>query len=267
MLARASIASHAAQRARADAVLAWVAPRRLLKNPAAIFDRPQPLLYSIEQGLLPAISPKALKLHYEGHYKQHVEKLHKLLERDSSLAPIKFQEPEKIVMATAGNADYGAVFNHAGAVWSHEFFFRCMKPSGSEMSPELRKRITQYFGSVDDFKAKFTQNACVVFGSGWTWLIEDNGHLRIVSFSNANSPLVLLQKRVRPLLCIDMWEHSYYLDHGMDRRKYVDAWWKVVNWRQVEANMRAPTIAEEAQETRDLDYEASEGGTKGITFF
>jgi superoxide dismutase, Fe-Mn family len=112
-----------------------------------------------------------------------------------------------------------------------------MIPGGSEPSSTLIERISKDFGSFEAFKASFTANALGVFGSGWTWLVQNSaGKLVIENSSNAHSPIADPKKV--PLLCVDIWEHAYYVDHQNRRPEFIENWWKVVDFGLVEAKLK-----------------------------
>eukprot|EP01089_Gocevia_fonbrunei_P012278 TRINITY_DN2855_c0_g1_i2.p1 TRINITY_DN2855_c0_g1~~TRINITY_DN2855_c0_g1_i2.p1 ORF type:complete len:116 (+),score=29.86 TRINITY_DN2855_c0_g1_i2:438-785(+) len=108
------------------------------------------------------------------------------------------------------------------------------KQSGKPSSA-LEARIKESFGSLDEFKDKFSKSAIGNFGSGWTWLVESAGKLEIVNTSNADTPYTL--KNVKPLLTVDVWEHAYYIDYQNRRPDYVQQFWQVVNWKFVEEQL------------------------------
>lgn len=166
-----------------------------------------------------------MSFHYGKHYKTYVENANKL----SAGTDLEGKTPEQIIVATAGKADKTAIFNNAAQAWNHAFFWQCMKPNGGgEPTGALADSIKASFGSYDDFQRAFADAALTQFGSGWAWLIEENGKLKIVKTSNADTPLAHGQK---PILTIDVWEHAYYLDYQNRRKDFVDAFLsKLVNW-------------------------------------
>jgi Fe-Mn family superoxide dismutase len=127
------------------------------------------------------------------------------------------------------NAD-GAVFNNAAQVWNHTFYWNSMTPK-SEGIPKgaLLDAINKSFGSADVFKEKFTSSAMSVFGSGWVWLVKKtDGSLDIKITPNAENPL---KTGDNPLFTCDIWEHAYYIDYRNDRAKYIENFWKLINWK------------------------------------
>ena len=115
-----------------------------------------------------------------------------------------------MIRDTANVKQHAVLFNNVAQIWNHSFFWECMTPNATEPSAALADALTLHFGSVEKFKEKFSQNAIANFGSGWTWLIDNDGQLEIYNTSNAGTPLTL-GSSVTPLLTIDVWEHAYYL--------------------------------------------------------
>jgi len=127
-----------------------------------------------------------------------------------------------------------AVRNHGGGHSNHSFFWTIMGPkAGGEPTGTSAQAIIQTFGDAAKFKEQFAAAAAGVFGSGWAWLVSDKGKLAIVTTPNQDSPLMKGQK---PVLGLDVWEHAYYLKYQNKRPDYIEAWWNVVNWNEVEAN-------------------------------
>ena len=131
-----------------------------------------------------------------------------------------------------GDAAKQGIFNNAGQAWNHNHFWNWMKPNGGGSIPgELESKINEDFGSVDAFKEAFTQAGVTQFGSGWAWLILDNGKLTTMKTPNAENPLA---HGKTALLGCDVWEHSYYIDYRNARPKYLEAFLNsLVNWEYV----------------------------------
>jgi superoxide dismutase, Fe-Mn family len=129
-----------------------------------------------------------------------------------------------------------AVRNNGGGHWNHTMFWQIMSPTGGGTpSGDLGAAIDSAFGSFDDFKTQFAQAATTRFGSGWAWLCADaDGKLFITSTPNQDNPLMdLAEKKGHPILCLDVWEHAYYLNYQNRRPDYIGAWWNVVDWTEV----------------------------------
>jgi Fe-Mn family superoxide dismutase len=186
-----------------------------------------PLPYE-QNALEPHISKETLEFHYGKHHNTYVVKLNGLIEGSEDDG----KSLEEIVKSSSGG-----VFNNAAQVWNHSFYWNCLSPNGGgNPSGALATAIEANFGSVEEFKTKFTDSAVNNFGSGWTWLIQNSdGGLAIVNTSNAGTPLT--EAGVTPLLTVDVWEHAYYIDYRNLRPKYMEAFWALVNWNFVEANL------------------------------
>ena len=187
-----------------------------------------PSLPYAQDALEPHISKETLEFHYGKHHNTYVVKLNGLIDgtadADKSL--------EDIIKTSSGG-----VFNNAAQIWNHTFYWNSLSPNGGgEPSGAVADAINSAFGSFEEFKAKFTDSAVNNFGSGWTWLVKNaDGSLAIVNTSNAATPLT--DEGVTPLLTVDVWEHAYYIDYRNVRPTYMEAFWKLVNWEFVAANM------------------------------
>lgn len=128
-----------------------------------------------------------------------------------------------------------AVRNNGGGHWNHSLFWTLMKQNGGGVpSGKLADAIKSAFGSFDEFKAKFNNAAATRFGSGWAWLIVQNGKLVVTSTPNQDNPLMdLADEKGTPILGLDVWEHAYYLKYQNRRPEYIENWWNVVNWEKV----------------------------------
>jgi len=186
-----------------------------------------PLPYAMD-ALQPHISKETLEYHYGKHHNTYVVKLNGLLEGKPE-ADLSLEE----VVKTSS----GGVFNNAAQVWNHTFYWHCLSPDGGgEPGGALAAAIDKSFGSFAGFKEKFTDSAINNFGSSWTWLVKTaDGGLAIVNTSNAATPLT--DASVTPLLTVDLWEHAYYIDYRNLRPKYMEAFWALVNWDFVAANL------------------------------
>ena len=178
-----------------------------------------PALPYAQDALAPHISKETLEYHYGKHHQAYVTNLNNL---------IKGTEFEGKSLEDIIKSSNGGLFNNAAQVWNHTFYWNCLTPNATEPKGALLDAINKAFGSVDAFKEKFTASCVGNFGSGWTWLVQNaKGELEIVNTSNAGCPLTEGQK---PLLTCDVWEHAYYVDYRNARPKYVETFWKLVNW-------------------------------------
>ncbi|MDP6457011.1 MAG: superoxide dismutase [Candidatus Marinimicrobia bacterium] len=173
-----------------------------------------------KDSLEPHISSETLEYHHGKHHNTYVQNLNKLIQGTE----FEDQDLDEIV----ANAT-GGLFNNAAQHWNHSFYWDCMSPNGGgEPSGTLAQAINGAFGSFDEFKDLFSNTAITTFGSGWAWLVSnDGGNLQIVSAKNAENPISSGQT---PLLTCDVWEHAYYVDYRNARPKYVEAFWNVINW-------------------------------------
>jgi Fe-Mn family superoxide dismutase len=131
----------------------------------------------------------------------------------------------------------GGIFNNAAQIWNHTFYWQGLAPnSGGEPVGAIADALKKHFGSFIAFKDQFTKAAITAFGSGWAWLVGSNdGKLTVESTGNAGTPL---KDGKRALLACDVWEHAYYIDYRNNRAAYVEEFWKLVNWKAVEKNMK-----------------------------
>ena len=176
-------------------------------------------------GLEPVISAETLEFHFGKHLQTYVTNLANLT-KDTAYAQ---KDIEEIVKA----APDGGVFNNAGQVLNHVLYFLQFTTPGRGGMPDekLDGLIRRDFGSLDNLKQKMEEAAITLFGSGWAWLsLDAEGKLQITQESNAGNPL---RRHYKPLLCIDVWEHAYYIDYRNRRADYVKRLWNIVDWQVV----------------------------------
>lgn len=192
-----------------------------------------PKLPYAENALDPVISADTLRFHHGKHHKTYVDTLNKLLENEDKLASLSLED---LIREIANDADRGKMFNQAAQVWNHTFYWNSMAPKGGgKPTGALKDKIDADLGGYDAFRDAFKTAATSQFGSGWAWLIVDNGKLAITNTANAHTPV---EDGKTPLLTIDVWEHAYYLDYQNRRPDYVDAFLdKLVNWEFAEQNL------------------------------
>jgi Fe-Mn family superoxide dismutase len=184
--------------------------------------------------LEPYIDGRTMEIHYAKHHQAYVNKLNEALEKHPEIADKPLDELLTNLDAVPEDIRT-AVRNHGGGHWNHSFFWTVMGAQGADVGKEPKDKIADEivatFGDATKFREEFTKAAVGVFGSGWAWLvIGTDGKLAVTSTLNQDSPLTKHQK---PLLCLDVWEHAYYLKYQNKRPDYIDAWWNVVNWNAV----------------------------------
>lgn len=185
-----------------------------------------------EAALEPVISARTIAFHYGKHHAGYVENTVRLI----AGTPFAQMPLERIVRETAGRPGQEALFNNAAQVWNHTFYWNSLSPRGGGKPPAaLLQRIEASFGSLDACLRELARAAVGQFASGWAWLVEEGGRLRVVNTPNAETPLTRGQ---RPLLTIDVWEHAYYLDYQNRRADYVAALLeKLIHWEFAARNL------------------------------
>ena len=186
-----------------------------------------------DSALSPTISSNTISFHYGKHHKTYVDNLNKLI-AGTDLAEASLVD---IVRASAGKSDKAAVFNNSAQVWNHTFYWNSLSPRSSAPSKALADAIEKDLGGLAKFKEAFAAAALGQFGSGWAWLVNDGGVLKITRTPNAETPITTAAK---PLLTLDVWEHAYYLDYQNRRADYIAAVLdKLLNWEFASSNFGA----------------------------
>lgn len=179
--------------------------------------------------LEPTIDKETMMIHHDKHHQAYVNNLNKALEG------VDFEGCIKCLLKHLDDIPAEkrqAVKNNAGGHFNHEMFWESMTPGGSrEPVGEVAEKIKETFGSFEDFKAQFEAKGAGQFGSGWAWLVLNEGKFEVMSTANQDCPL---SEGKTPLLGNDVWEHAYYLKYRNVRPDYLKAWWSVVNWDVVE---------------------------------
>jgi Fe-Mn family superoxide dismutase len=191
----------------------------------------EPLPYN-QDALAPTISADTMRFHHDKHYAGYVKKANELTKGMGFAG----KTAEAVIQMTAGDASKAAVFNNAAQAWNHAYFFKCLKPGGGGV-PEglLAEMIDAAFGGFVDFKELFITAAKDQFGSGWVWLVLDEGKLAVVTGANADTPLA---HGLIPLFTVDVWEHAYYLDYQNRRVDFVKSVLdNLANWDFVAAQL------------------------------
>jgi Fe-Mn family superoxide dismutase len=181
-----------------------------------------------KDALAPVISAETLDYHYGKHHQAYVTNLNKLTEGK----PEANQSLESLIQSAQGG-----VFNNAAQIWNHTFYWSSMKPGGGgKPTGALLELVNRDFGSTDNLLQQLGEAAKTQFGSGWAWLVQDGGKLKVTATANADLPLKHGQNA---LLTCDVWEHAYYIDYRNARPNYVDAYLKsLVNWDFAAKNLK-----------------------------
>jgi Fe-Mn family superoxide dismutase len=184
--------------------------------------------------LEPYISKNTLEFHHDKHHAAYVNNYNAAV-KDTDMDS---KSIEDVIKAVAGDSSKSGIFNNAAQAWNHSFYWQCMKPNGGGLpSGALLDKINSDFGSFDKFVEEFKKAGATQFGSGWAWLVLDNGTLKVTKTLNAENPITAGQT---PLLTMDVWEHAYYLDYQNRRPDYIgDFVTKLINWDFVAANFAA----------------------------
>ncbi|UTR14420.1 superoxide dismutase [Salipaludibacillus sp. LMS25] len=189
-----------------------------------------PELPYAHDALQPHIDQETMEIHHGKHHNTYVTKLNGALEGHSNLAS-KSLEDLLANIETLPESIRGAVRNNGGGHYNHTFFWKIMSPDGGGTpTGELAEAITSTFGSFEAFKEEFKNAALNRFGSGWAWLVVNNGKLEITSTPNQDNPIM---EGKTAILGVDVWEHAYYLNYQNKRPDYVEAFFNVINWDEV----------------------------------
>lgn len=180
------------------------------------------------------MSAKTLEFHYGKHHKAYVTKYNDMT-ADSELADKPIEE---VIQIAFKDPSKSGIFNNGAQAWNHTFYWNSLKPGGGgKPSGDLATKIDADFGSFDKFVEEFKNAAATQFGSGWAWLVLDNGTLKVTKTPNAENPIVHNQV---PLLTLDVWEHAYYLDYQNQRPSFIDNYLeKLANWEFATSNLSA----------------------------
>lgn len=181
--------------------------------------------------LEPHIDEETMRTHHDKHHQGYVNKLNKALENYPKLQELSLEEllmdldsvPEDIRTS---------VRNNGGGHFAHTLFWSIMSPKPAEEPKEnLKKLIVDNFGSLINFKSEFSEKAGSLFGSGWTWLVKQDDNLDIVQTQGHDIPI---SEERKPIMVLDVWEHAYYLKYKNERGKYIQNWWKILDWSKIE---------------------------------
>lgn len=180
--------------------------------------------------LEPHIDKETMQIHHQKHHAGYTTKLNNAIEGTE----LEGKSIEEIMKAVGSNS--AAVRNNGGGFYNHKLFWTVMGPNGGgEPTGDVADAIKGKFGSFDKFKEEFSQAAATQFGSGWAWLcVDDKGELFVTSTPNQDNPVMdIADKKGTPILGLDVWEHAYYLKYQNKRPEYIEHFWKVINWDEV----------------------------------
>jgi len=194
-----------------------------------------PALPYAPAALEPHIDALTMQIHHDKHHQAYVDNLNKAV----AGTPNENKSLEELV-SIAGTLS-PAIRNNGGGHWNHSFFWLILAPdAGGKPTGKLAESIDADFGSFDAFKEKFALAAVGRFGSGWAWLVEQDGKLLITSTPNQDNPLMdIAEVKGSPILGVDVWEHAYYLKYQNRRAEYLVAFWSVINWKEVNKRYEA----------------------------
>jgi superoxide dismutase, Fe-Mn family len=184
-----------------------------------------PLPYAYD-ALEPHIDTETMHIHHDKHHQAYVDNVNK------AIAGTEHENKTIEELVAHAGAISPAVRNNGGGHWNHTFFWESLKNNnGAKPSGKLAAAIDAAFGSFDAFKEKFNAAGVTRFGSGWAWLIVQDGKLAVSSTPNQDNPLMdIAEVKGTPILACDVWEHAYYLKYQNKRAAYLEAFWNVVNW-------------------------------------
>jgi Fe-Mn family superoxide dismutase len=190
-----------------------------------------PALPYAYDALEPHIDARTMEIHHGKHHQAYVNNTNKTLEGHADLAAQPIEQLLRDIQAVPESIRQ-ALINHGGGHANHALFWQIMGPGkGGQPKAALADDIINTFGSIDKFRDEFSSAAATRFGSGWAWLgLNAKGKLHVGNTANQDSPLSMGHK---PILCLDVWEHAYYLKYQNRRPDYIKAWWNVVNWDKV----------------------------------
>lgn len=190
----------------------------------------EPLPYPYT-GLEPSISKETLEFHHDKHYKTYVDNLNGILADFPKLQDMTLELLLIHLEDLPADIQTG-IRNNGGGVYNHQLYFQCMQGNGFTMPEgDLANAIHRDFESFDNFNRVITNAAVKQFGSGYAWLVYENGKLSVKSTANQDTPI---SESSRPLLCIDVWEHAYYLQYQNRRADYIANWLNLINWNYVD---------------------------------
>jgi len=189
-----------------------------------------PKLNYAYDALEPYMDEETVRIHHTKHHQKYVDNYNEAAEG----TPMSDENLEDIFPRISKLPD--ALAKNGGQAFNHSMFWRSLTPDGkTKPSGDLAEAIDTEFGSFSEFKNQFNSKAVSTFGSGWVWLIQKGGVIRITSTPNHINPLMdVAEEKGQPLFCVDVWEHAYYLKYRNKRADYLEAMWNILNWEEIE---------------------------------
>ncbi len=186
-----------------------------------------------KDALAPIISEDTINFHYGKHHNAYVVKTKELI----AGTELEGKSLEEIMIFAAGKPEHKVLYNNAAQVWNHSFYWKCLTPKDKSVMPEeLREMLAHCFGSVEEFKKQLVAAGMGQFGSGWAWVVVQDGKLAISKTPNAEEPW---SDTVSPVLTLDVWEHAYYLDFQNRRQAYLEEVLdNIINWDYMLENIK-----------------------------
>jgi Fe-Mn family superoxide dismutase len=180
--------------------------------------------------LYPYIDKITMKIHYEKHHQSYINNLNKAIKGTN----LENKKIEEILKQTNSNSSF--IKNNSGGHYNHSLFWSTITPKTTFPKGNLLNSINKKFKNFQSFKEKFSEASMNQFGSGWSWLLVDrNKELHIISTPNQDNPIMNIYKNQGiPILCLDMWEHAYYINYQNRKADYISAFWNIINWDEVE---------------------------------
>jgi len=190
---------------------------------------PQPPLGYAYNALEPYIDALTMELHYSKHHASYTKNFNTAIREEH------INETDILKIFGSVSKYSTAIRNNGGGYYNHNLLWETMQPGNSKIpNGPFANAVVKTFGSFDRLKEEFFKKAMSVFGSGWAWLVNNNGSLQLTATANQDNPLMdVVPDKGFPLLLIDVWEHAYYLKYQNKRQEYVEAFWNLINWKKV----------------------------------
>jgi len=185
-----------------------------------------------------ALAKQEVDIHYNKHTKAYFKKVNELV---VGTAFAKAESLEAILKRKTLNIDT-PIYNNVAQAYNHDFYWQCLTPDKTERSEQLEQAIVKDFGSFEKFKKEVTEKGTNFFGSGWLWVVQEGGKIKILTLPNAQTPATNPKQNI--LLAIDLWEHSYLYqeEYFANRKKYLENIWRVINWYFVSENYKKANV-------------------------